>query len=97
MRLTVQGHYTDFGFMSLGLNVRFGSQADICAAKSDVRFAPNSDCESGHPQPVTSALPARMCGAKADVALPRMVTFISKAKRPLVTAPDQQFGHRAFP
>jgi hypothetical protein len=26
-------------------NVRFGSQADICAI-SDVRFPPNSDCES---------------------------------------------------
>jgi len=56
MRLTVQGHYTDFGFMSLGLNVRFGSQADICAAKSDVRFAPNSDCESGHVQCNASCL-----------------------------------------
>jgi len=78
MRLTVQGHYTDFGFMSLGLNVRFGSQADICAAKSDVRFAPNSDCESGHPQHAMSTLPpkADMCsamphvcfGPKADIA-----------------------------
>jgi hypothetical protein len=29
-------------------HVRFGSKADICAAKSDVRFAPNSDRESGH-------------------------------------------------
>ena len=48
MRLTVQGHYTDFGFMSLGLNVRFGSEADICGAKAHVRFTPNSDRESGH-------------------------------------------------
>ena len=48
MRLTVQGHYTDFGFMSLGLNVRFGSQADICAATSHVRFTPNSDRKSRH-------------------------------------------------
>jgi hypothetical protein len=29
-------------------NVRFGSKADICAAKSDVRFTPNSDRKSGH-------------------------------------------------
>ena len=29
-------------------NVRLGSEADICAAKSDVRFTPNSDRESGH-------------------------------------------------
>jgi hypothetical protein len=35
--------------MSLGLNVRFGSQADMCGAKRHVRFAPNSDHESGHP------------------------------------------------
>jgi hypothetical protein len=27
--------------------VRFGSEADMCAAKSDVRFAPDSDRESG--------------------------------------------------
>jgi hypothetical protein len=29
-------------------HVRFGSEADMCAAKSDVRFAPNSDHESKH-------------------------------------------------
>jgi hypothetical protein len=29
-------------------NVRFGSQADICSATSDVRFAPNSDRKSRH-------------------------------------------------
>jgi hypothetical protein len=30
-------------------NVRFGSLADICSAKRHVRFAPNSDRESGFP------------------------------------------------
>jgi len=30
------------------LNVRFGSQADICGAKPHVRFALNSARESGH-------------------------------------------------
>jgi len=37
--------------------------------KSDVRFAPNSDRESGFPQTVMSALPpkADMCGAARDV------------------------------
>jgi len=41
----------------------------MCAAKSDVRFAPNSDRESGFPQTVMSALPpkADMCGAARDV------------------------------
>src|SRR5262249_55866620 len=50
-------------------DVRFGSKADICAAKSDVRFAPNSDRESRHPQTVMSALPpkADMCSARAHV------------------------------
>jgi len=27
--------------------VRFGSKADMCGAAAYVRFAPNSDCESG--------------------------------------------------
>jgi hypothetical protein len=41
----------------------------MCAAKSDVRFAPNSDRESGFPRTVMSALPlkADMCGATTDV------------------------------
>jgi hypothetical protein len=52
-----------------GNNVRFGSEADMCAAKSDVRFTPNSDRESRFPQKVMSALPpkADMCGANRDV------------------------------
>jgi hypothetical protein len=52
-------------------NVRFGSKADICAAKTYVRFTPNSDRESGFPQKVISALPpkADMCEALADVCL----------------------------
>src|SRR5262245_12482156 len=50
-------------------HVRFGSKADMCGAKGHVRFAPNSDRESGHPQTVMSALPlkADMCGATRDV------------------------------
>src|SRR5262245_55746152 len=40
-----------------GHYVRFGSKADMCAAKSDVRFTPNSDRKSRHPRTVTSALP----------------------------------------
>jgi hypothetical protein len=37
-------------------DVRFGSKADICAAKSDVRFTPNSDRKGGFPHKVMSAL-----------------------------------------
>src|SRR5262249_196707 len=50
-------------------HVRFGSKADICAAKGHVRFTPNSDRESRHPQTVMSALPpkADMCSALAHV------------------------------
>src|SRR5262249_55594444 len=46
-----------------------GSKADMCVAKSDVCFTPNSDRESGLPQKVMSALPpkADMCSAGADV------------------------------
>ena len=53
-----------------GLNVRFGSETDMCAAKRDVRFNPNSDHKSRHPQKVMSALPpkADMCSAVADVS-----------------------------
>jgi hypothetical protein len=38
-----------FGFrnrVGLKANVRFGSKADTCAAKSDVRFTPNSDVKA---------------------------------------------------
>jgi hypothetical protein len=37
-------------------HVRFGSKADICAATTHVRFAPNSDRKCGFPQEVMSAL-----------------------------------------
>jgi len=52
-------------------HVRFGSKADMCGAKRYVRFAPESDRESRHPQRVMSALPlkADMCGATNDVGL----------------------------
>jgi hypothetical protein len=55
----VYGRYIDFGLMSLRLNVRFGSEADMCAAKCDVRFTPNSDRKSGFPQNVMSASPPK--------------------------------------
>jgi hypothetical protein len=50
-------------------DVRFGSKADMCAAKRHVRFTPNSDRESRHRQTVMSALhpKADMCSALADV------------------------------
>jgi hypothetical protein len=50
------------GYQIRGGYVRFGSKADVCAAQSRVRFAPNSDRESGFPRKVMSALPP-----KADV------------------------------
>jgi hypothetical protein len=46
-----------------------GHKRTICSAKGHVRFAPNSDRESGFPQTVMSALPpkADMCGANRNV------------------------------
>src|SRR4029078_1218727 len=54
----------------LASRVRFGSKADMCGAKRYVRFAPESDRESRHPQRVMSALPlkADMCGANSNVS-----------------------------
>ena len=55
--------------MPTKLDVRFGSQADICNAATHVRFTPNSDRESGLPQKVMSGLPpeADMCSALVHV------------------------------
>jgi hypothetical protein len=49
--------------------VRFGSKADIRAAKSHVCFTPNSDRESEFRPKVVSALPSKadMCGALGHV------------------------------
>ncbi|HEY6020391.1 MAG TPA: hypothetical protein VIY48_10920, partial [Candidatus Paceibacterota bacterium] len=57
------------GHATISRNVRFGSLADICGATSDVRFTPDSDRNSRHPQKVMSALhpKADVCGARADV------------------------------
>src|SRR5262249_36161651 len=51
-------------------NVRFGSEADMCAAKGVVRFTPESDREIGLRQLTMSALPptADMCGANRTVS-----------------------------
>src|SRR5262245_58112035 len=50
-------------------HVRVGSKADMCSANGHVRFTPNSDHKSRHPQMVMSALPpkADMCTAIAHV------------------------------
>ena len=62
-------------------DVRFGSLADICAAKSDVRFTPNCDRESGLPQQVMSALhlKADMCTAQAHVCFGPMANIRRRA------------------
>ena len=64
MSLWLAGYPTTLGF-----DVRFGSKADMCVAKSDVRFTPNSDRESRHPQTVMSALhpKADICSAPAHI------------------------------
>jgi hypothetical protein len=52
-----------------GADVRFGSEADICAATSDVCFTPDSDRESRHAAMVMSALPLKVdvCDANRQV------------------------------
>src|SRR5262245_35517578 len=52
-----------------GTYVRFGSKADMCNAKRDVRFIPNSNRESEIPQKAMSALApkADMCSALVHV------------------------------
>ena len=49
-------------FNLYGSDVRFGSLADICAAKNDVRFTPIATAKADMPQMVMSAL-----DLKADV------------------------------
>ena len=63
-------------------NVRFGPETDMCVAKSDVRFTPNSDRKSGFPQTAMSTLPpkADMCAAATDV---RCVPMADKRGEPL--------------
>jgi hypothetical protein len=75
MRLTVHGRYTDFGLVSVGLNVRFGSLADIRTAQSYVRFTPNS----GHVRRTTSCLLSANSGHFCQLDL---VAVLCQAARP---------------
>src|SRR5215510_13684086 len=61
--------FAESGLCAATDHVRFGSKADMCSARAHVRFTPNSDHESGLPQPVMSALPPKvdMCAAATDV------------------------------
>ena len=74
------GHRTDKNWLTgRAINVRFGSKADVCVAKQHVRFAANSDRESGLPQKVMSALrpTADMCAATTDVGYGPIAAFTS--------------------
>src|SRR5262245_40533030 len=55
--------------LAMDLARRKVAAIDMCAAKCDVRFTPNSNHESRHPHTVMSALPpkADMCSAHTDV------------------------------
>jgi hypothetical protein len=57
------------GLRKSGLDVRFGSKADVRTAIGHVRFTPNSDRKSRHAAMVMSALhlKADMCGAVGHV------------------------------
>ena len=62
--------------------VGFESKADMRAAKSHVRFTPNSDRESEISQKAMSALPpkADMCGATSDVRFGPIADMCSAAR-----------------
>jgi hypothetical protein len=77
-------------------DVRFGSLADICAAKSDVRFSPNSDRKSGFAHEVMSALlpKADMCGATMDVRFGPIADFCRVGGCADELAPLTQRRHR---
>ena len=62
------GQSHDVGSLA-GAYVRFGSQADLCGAKANVRFTPNSDCESDFSQKSMSALtPKQTCAAQSGMS-----------------------------
>jgi hypothetical protein len=73
-------------------NVRFGSKADIRAAKCHVRFTPNSDRNSGPPLNAMSALPpkADMCGANRHVCFGPKADIVSYLLDHLVGERDQR-------
>jgi hypothetical protein len=67
------------------------SKADICSARSYVRFAPDSDHESRHAAMVMSALhlKADMCGAAKDVCFgPIADICVAKWNARLPVKPD---------
>jgi len=53
----------------------------MCVAIGHVRFAPNSDRESGFPRKAMSALPpkADMCGAARDVRFGPIADIVGEA------------------
>src|SRR5262249_41926358 len=77
---------------ALHCDVRFGSKADICSAQRHVRFAPNSDRESGLSQKTMSALPpkADMCGATRDVRFGPIADSCSAITGSTIRSPRRQ-------
>src|SRR5262245_44063969 len=75
----------------LTANVRFGSQADICGAQTHVRFTPNSDRESRHPQTVMSALPQkRTCAVQPGMSAMGQKRTLVRLFDHLVSAGEQR-------
>src|SRR5262245_37426852 len=81
-----------FSASCIAADVRFGSKADICSAQAHVRFTPDSDQESGHRQPVMSALPpkADMCGATRDVRFGPIADSCTAAKTCVIRSPGRR-------
>src|SRR5262245_63710777 len=81
------------GLVKGRFDVRFGSKADSCSAATHVRFTPNSDRKSRHPQTAMSALPlkADMCTAQAHVCFGPKADIATK----LVSRRDHQGTRRS--
>ena len=69
-----------------GLQVRFGSEADICGAKSDVCFHPNSDRESGHTLGSNRGLPSERDDARTPMTVAARTNHVAQG------CPHRSFG-----
>jgi hypothetical protein len=61
--------------LSAHWNVRFGSLADICAAISDVRYAPDSDRKSEHPSVRRRRVGSAWVAQEAEAS--RLISYFS--------------------
>jgi hypothetical protein len=87
--ITLIGGWYDHGHRCMTVDVRFGSLADICSAKRDVRFTP----KSGHSWPdyfMAGALPLPgivICISAGIAALPSLLKVGWRCDDAITSAP----------